>query len=61
MRRLSNISGKEAVKVFEKAGRQAIGQVGSHLVIVKMEITVFADFSNPLMIDYKQPYATSDA
>jgi len=33
--RLANISGKEAAKAFEKAGWRAIGQVGSHLVMVK--------------------------
>ena len=32
---LGNISGKEAVKTFQKAGWQAVGQVGSHLVLVK--------------------------
>ena len=40
MRRLSNISGKEAVKAFEKAGWQAIGQVGSHLMMTKTGIRV---------------------
>lgn len=35
MGRLANISGKEAAKAFEKVGWQAIGQVGSHLVMVK--------------------------
>jgi predicted RNA binding protein YcfA (HicA-like mRNA interferase family) len=35
MARLANISGKEAVKAFEKAGWQKIGQVGSHVVMVK--------------------------
>jgi predicted RNA binding protein YcfA (HicA-like mRNA interferase family) len=33
--RLANVSGKEAAKAFEKAGWQPIGQVGSHLVMVK--------------------------
>jgi len=33
--RLANISGKEAAKAFGKAGWQAIGQVGSHLVMTK--------------------------
>jgi predicted RNA binding protein YcfA (HicA-like mRNA interferase family) len=33
--RLGNISGKEAVKAFQKAGWQSIGQVGSHLIMVK--------------------------
>ena len=35
MGRLANISGKEAVKAFRKAGWQPIGQVGSHVVLVK--------------------------
>jgi predicted RNA binding protein YcfA (HicA-like mRNA interferase family) len=35
MSRLANISGKEAVRVFQKAGWKAMGQVGSHLVLVK--------------------------
>jgi predicted RNA binding protein YcfA (HicA-like mRNA interferase family) len=35
MGRLGNISGKEAAKAFEKAGWHPIGQVGSHLVLVK--------------------------
>jgi predicted RNA binding protein YcfA (HicA-like mRNA interferase family) len=33
--RLGNISGKEAATAFKKAGWRAIGQVGSHLVLVK--------------------------
>ncbi|MEJ2007105.1 MAG: type II toxin-antitoxin system HicA family toxin [Acidobacteriota bacterium] len=35
MGKLANISGKEAAKAFQKAGWQAVGQVGSHLVLVK--------------------------
>lgn len=35
MSRLANISGKEAVKAFEKAGWYRVGQVGSHLVMSK--------------------------
>jgi predicted RNA binding protein YcfA (HicA-like mRNA interferase family) len=35
MGRLGNISGKDAVKAFERAGWRKIGQVGSHLVMVK--------------------------
>ena len=35
MSRLGNISGKDAVKAFQKVGWQPIGQVGSHLVLVK--------------------------
>lgn len=40
MGRLGNISGKEAVKVFGKAGWKTIGQVGSHLVMSKDKIRV---------------------
>jgi predicted RNA binding protein YcfA (HicA-like mRNA interferase family) len=35
MGKLGNISGKEAAKVFQRAGWDPIGQVGSHLVLVK--------------------------
>lgn len=35
MGKLGNISGKDAVKAFQKAGWVKIGQVGSHLVLVK--------------------------
>lgn len=40
MGRLANISGKEAAKVFQKAGWEPIGQVGSHLVLVKPGVRV---------------------
>jgi predicted RNA binding protein YcfA (HicA-like mRNA interferase family) len=33
--KLGNISGKEAAKVFQRSGWHPIGQVGSHLVLVK--------------------------
>jgi predicted RNA binding protein YcfA (HicA-like mRNA interferase family) len=33
--KLSNISGKDAAKAFEKAGWQMRGQVGSHLVLTR--------------------------
>jgi predicted RNA binding protein YcfA (HicA-like mRNA interferase family) len=33
--RLANISGREAVKAFEAAGWELLGQVGSHVVLVK--------------------------
>jgi predicted RNA binding protein YcfA (HicA-like mRNA interferase family) len=36
--KLSNISGKEAVKAFQKAGWQTRGQVGSHLVLTKQGV-----------------------
>ena len=35
MGRLNNISGKEAAKVFSKAGWHRVGQVGSHLMMSK--------------------------
>ncbi len=40
MGRLANISGKEAAKAFRKAGWGDIGQVGSHLVLVKEGVRV---------------------
>lgn len=38
MGRLNNISGKEAAKAFAKVGWEAVGQVGSHLVMTKAGI-----------------------
>ena len=38
MGKLSNISGKDAAKAFQKAGWYKIGQVGSHLVMVKQGV-----------------------
>lgn len=35
MGRLSNISGKDAAKAFQKAGWLTRGQAGSHLVLTK--------------------------
>jgi predicted RNA binding protein YcfA (HicA-like mRNA interferase family) len=40
MGRLTNISGKEATKAFQRAGWQPIGQVGSHLVLIKPGLRV---------------------
>jgi predicted RNA binding protein YcfA (HicA-like mRNA interferase family) len=40
MSRLANISGKEAVKAFQKAGWQTVGQVGSHPVMTKYGLRV---------------------
>ncbi|MBN1798456.1 MAG: type II toxin-antitoxin system HicA family toxin [Spirochaetales bacterium] len=37
---LANISGKQVVKAFKKAGWQEVGQVGSHLVMTKPKIRV---------------------
>jgi predicted RNA binding protein YcfA (HicA-like mRNA interferase family) len=38
--RLANISGKEAVKAFERAGWRVSGQVGSHVVMIKPGVRV---------------------
>jgi predicted RNA binding protein YcfA (HicA-like mRNA interferase family) len=35
MGRLNDVFGKEAARAFEKAGWQTVGQVGSHLVMIK--------------------------
>ncbi len=35
MGKLANISGKEAVKAFGRAGWSLVGQVGSHAVMTK--------------------------
>ena len=35
MARLANISGRQAVGAFERAGWRRIGQVGSHVMLVK--------------------------
>jgi predicted RNA binding protein YcfA (HicA-like mRNA interferase family) len=40
MGRLGNISGREAVKAFRRAGWRAIGRVGSHVVMIKEGIRV---------------------
>ena len=40
MGRFGNVSGKDAVKAFERAGWIRIGQVGSHLVMSKPDIRV---------------------
>jgi len=40
MGKLANISGKDAVKAFELAGWNVIGQVGSHVVLVKPGLRV---------------------
>ncbi|MCD6326549.1 type II toxin-antitoxin system HicA family toxin [bacterium] len=40
MARLGNISGKDAVKAFRKSGWHHLGQVGSHIVMVKPGIRV---------------------
>lgn len=40
MGRLGNISGKEAVRAFQRAGWQKIGQIGSHLVMSKAQVRV---------------------
>jgi len=38
MGRSGNVSGKVALKAFQKAGWQVIGQVGSHVVLIKSGI-----------------------
>jgi len=38
--RLPVVSGREAAKAFQKAGWQVLGQVGSHLVMVKPGVRV---------------------
>ena len=40
MGKLGNISGKDAVKAFARAGWNKIGQVGNHLVMSKPNIRV---------------------
>lgn len=40
MGKLGNISGKEAVRAFQKAGWQTIVQVGSHVVMVMPNVRV---------------------
>jgi predicted RNA binding protein YcfA (HicA-like mRNA interferase family) len=40
MGRLGNISGKEAARAFQRAGWEPIGQVGSHLVLIKAGVRV---------------------
>ncbi len=40
MSKLTNISGKDAVKAFQKLGWKPLGQVGSHLVMVKPGVRV---------------------
>ena len=37
---LGNISGKDAANVFQKSGWTPVGQVGSHLVLVKPGVRV---------------------
>ena len=40
MSRLGNISGTDAVKAFQKAGWQTVGQVGSHAVMSRPGVRV---------------------
>ena len=40
MEQLGNISGKDAVKAFERPGWQVRGQVGSHVMMSKADIRV---------------------
>jgi predicted RNA binding protein YcfA (HicA-like mRNA interferase family) len=40
MGRLANISGKDAVKAFQKISWYIVGQVGSHVVMTKQGVRV---------------------
>ncbi|MCA1733366.1 MAG: type II toxin-antitoxin system HicA family toxin [Acidobacteria bacterium] len=40
MGKLSNVSGKETVKAFERSGWTVSGQVGSHVVLTRPGIRV---------------------
>jgi predicted RNA binding protein YcfA (HicA-like mRNA interferase family) len=40
MGQLGNISGKDAVKAFERLGWQVRGQIGSHVMMSKADIRV---------------------
>jgi predicted RNA binding protein YcfA (HicA-like mRNA interferase family) len=40
MGKLANVSGKEAVKAFQKSGWYIVGQVGSHVVMNKPGLRV---------------------
>ena len=40
MGKLANTSGKEAARAFQRAGWDPIGQVGSHLVLVRSGVRV---------------------
>ena len=40
MARLRNVSGRDAVKAFQRAGWRRLGQVGSHVVMVKPGVRV---------------------
>lgn len=40
MVRLANVSGRDAARAFERAGWRRLGQVGSHLVMVKPGVRV---------------------
>lgn len=53
MSRLANISGKEAVKAFQRAGWQPVGQVGSHLVMTKhgLRVNLSIPQHNELSVD----------
>ncbi len=51
MARLANISGKEAVKIFKKFGWESVGQVGSHVVMIKEGMKV--NLSIPQLKSYQ--------
>ena len=40
MGRFGNVSGRDAVRAFEKAGWEIVGQIGSHIVMIKRGVRV---------------------
>ena len=40
MGRFGNVSGRDVVKAFQKAGWEIVGQVGSHVVMTKIGLRV---------------------
>jgi predicted RNA binding protein YcfA (HicA-like mRNA interferase family) len=50
--KLGNISGKEAVKAFEKVGWQSRGQVGSHRILTKPGVR--SNLTVPMHAELKQ-------
>ena len=62
MARLANISGKEAVKAFRKAGWEQIGQVGSHVVMVKANpdrdaYLTYIEWPDPVIVQIEPIFA----
>jgi len=46
MGKLANVSGKEAVKAFSKAGWESLGRVGNHLVMISQVFEPTCPFLN---------------